>query len=74
MTQGYLGGTGMGEAIRFFGQFKAFPLCDCTKSFRKRNSYFKGPNKDLARGIVGLGSIIVTSGLFRLFINDKKIY
>jgi len=26
MTQGYLAGTGMGEAIRFIGQFKAFPM------------------------------------------------
>ena len=63
MTQGYLGGTGMGEAIRFFGQFKAFPLSIIQKVLGREIDYFKGPNKDLARGIVGLGSIIVTSGL-----------
>ena len=63
MTQGYLGGTGMGEAIRFFGQFKAFPLSIVMKVLGREADYFKGANKDLARGIVGLGSIIVTSGL-----------
>jgi len=63
LTQGFLGGTGMGEAIRFFGQFKAFPLSIVQKVLGREIDYFKGPNKDLARGIVGLGSIIVTSGL-----------
>ena len=63
LTQGYLGGTGMGEAIRFFGQFKAFPLSIVQKVLGREIDYFKGPNKDLARGIVGLGSIIVASGL-----------
>ena len=63
LTQGFLGGTGMGEAIRFFGQFKAFPLSIIQKVLGREIDYFKGPNKDLARGIVGLGSIIVTSGL-----------
>tara|TARA_R110000796_G_scaffold17028_1_gene52632 strand:+ start:3877 stop:6495 length:2619 start_codon:yes stop_codon:yes gene_type:complete len=63
LTQGYLGGTGMGEAIRFFGQFKAFPLSIVQKVLGREIDYFKGPNKDSARGIVGLVSIIVTSGL-----------
>ena len=63
LTQGYLAGTRMGEAIRFFGQFKAFPLSIVQKVLGREIDYFKGPNKDLARGIVGLGSIIVTSGL-----------
>ena len=63
LTQGYLGGTGMGEGIRFFGQFKACPLSIVQKVLGREIDYFKGPNKDLARGIVGLGSIIVTSGL-----------
>jgi hypothetical protein len=63
LTQGFLGGTGMGEAIRFFGQFKAFPLSIVQKVLGREIDYFKGPNKDLARGIVGLGSIIVASGL-----------
>jgi len=63
LTQGYLAGTPMGEAIRFFGQFKAFPLSIVQKVLGREIDYFKGPNKDLARGIVGLGSIIVASGL-----------
>ena len=63
MTQGYLGGTGMGEAIRFFGQFKAFPLSIVMKVLGREADYFKGANKDISRGIVGLSAIIVTSGL-----------
>jgi len=63
MTQGFLAGTGMGEAIRFFGQFKAFPISIVMKVLGREADYFKGSNNDLARGIVGLGSIIVTSGL-----------
>ena len=63
LTQGFLGGTGMGEAIRFFGQFKAFPLSIVQKTLGREIDYFKGPNKDISRGIVGLASIIVTSGL-----------
>tara|TARA_B100000575_G_scaffold261989_1_gene236122 strand:- start:44 stop:1033 length:990 start_codon:yes stop_codon:yes gene_type:complete len=63
LTQGYLGGTGMGEAIRFFGQFKAFPLSIVQKTLGREVDYFKGPNKDISRGIVGLSAIIVTSGL-----------
>ena len=63
LTQGYLAGTGMGEAIRFFGQFKAFPLSIVMKVLGREVDYFKGPNKDISRGIVGLSAIIVTSGL-----------
>ena len=63
LTQGYLAGTGMGEAIRFVGQFKAFPLSIVMKVLGREVDYFKGPNKDISRGIVGLGAIIVTSGL-----------
>ena len=63
LTQGFLGGTGMGEAIRFFGQFKAFPLSIVQKTLGREVDYFKGPNKDISRGIVGLSAIIVTSGL-----------
>ena len=63
LTQGYLAGTGMGEAIRFFGQFKAFPLSIVQKVLGREIDYFKGPNKQIASGIVGLSSIVVTSGL-----------
>ena len=63
LTQGFLAGTPMGEAIRFFGQFKAFPFSIVQKVLGREIDYFKGPNKDISRGIVGLGAIIVTSGL-----------
>jgi len=63
LTQGFLAGTGMGEAIRFFGQFKAFPISIVQKVLGREISFLKGPNKDLARGITGLASIVVTSGL-----------
>lgn len=63
LTQGFLAGTGMGEAIRFFGQFKAFPISIVQKVLGREINFLKGPNKDLARGITGLASIIVTSGL-----------
>ena len=63
LTQGYLAGTGMGEAIRFFGQFKAFPLSIVQKVLGREIDYFKGPNKQIQSGIIGLGAIIVTSGL-----------
>ena len=63
LTQGFLAGTGMGEAIRFFGQFKAFPISIVQKVLGREVNFLKGPNKDLARGITGLASIVVTSGL-----------
>jgi hypothetical protein len=63
LTQGFVAGTGMGEAIRFFGQFKAFPVSIVQKVLGREINFLKGPNKDLARGITGLASIVVTSGL-----------
>lgn len=63
LTQGFLAGTGMGEAIRFMGQFKAFPISIVQKVLGREINFLKGPNKDLARGITGLASIVVTSGL-----------
>jgi len=64
MTQGALAGTGPGEAIRFFGQFKAFPISIVMKVLGRDMDYFKGRNVgDTGRGIRGLSALIVTSGL-----------
>ena len=61
MTQGYLAGTGMGEAIRFIGQFKAFPMSIVYKTLSREASFWKAGNK--SRAISGISSIIVTSAL-----------
>ena len=44
-------------------KFKAFPLSIVMKVLGREADFFKGQNKDISRGIVGLGAIIVTSGL-----------
>ena len=63
MTQGTFAGTGMGEAIRFVGQFKAFPMAIGNKVLGREIAFLrKGPNQDIGRGIKGLASIVVTSG------------
>ena len=63
MTQGLLAGTGMGEAIRFMGQFKAFPMSVMNKVLGREIAFLKkGPNQDIGRGIRGLSAIIITSG------------
>ena len=63
MTQGTLAGTGMGEAIRFVGQFKAFPMAIGNKVLGREIAFLrKGPNQDIGRGIKGLAAIMVTSG------------
>ncbi len=61
MTRGHLAGTPEGEAIRFMGQFKAFPFAIVTKVLGRELSYFKGPNKDYGRGFVGITALMVTS-------------
>ena len=54
MTQGTLAGTGMGEAIRFVGQFKAFPMAIGNKVLGREIAFLrKGPNQDIGRGIKG---------------------
>ena len=63
MTQNQLAGTGPGEAIRFFGQFKAFPTSIVMKVLGREMDYFKGGKDDVKNGIIGLGAIIITSGL-----------
>ena len=64
MTQGKLAGTGFGEAIRFFGQFKAFPISIVQKVLGREMDYFKGRKQgDIGRGIRGMGALMVTSGI-----------
>ena len=62
MTQGTLAGTGMGEAIRFVGQFKSFPMAIGNKVLGREIAFLrKGPNQDIGRGIKGLASIVIVS-------------
>jgi len=64
MTRGMLAGTAEGEAIRFVGQFKAFPLAILNKVLGRELSYFKGPNvtkADYGRGAVGITALMTTS-------------
>ena len=63
MTQGTMSGTGPGEAIRFMGQFKAFPLSIVMKVLGREMDYFKGANKQYLRGTMGLGAIFLTSSI-----------
>ena len=63
MTQGTLAGTGIGEAFRFVGQFKAFPMAIGNKVLGREIAFLrKGPNQDIGRGIKGLAAVMVTSG------------
>ena len=64
MTQGKLAGTGFGEAIRFFGQFKAFPISIVQKVLGREMDYFKGRKQgDIGRGIRGMAALMVTSAM-----------
>ena len=66
MTRGMLAGTPEGEAIRFMGQFKAFPFAIMTKVLGRELSYFKGPNvtkADYGRGFVGIVALMVTQAI-----------
>ncbi len=62
LTGGRMAGTGAGEAYRFISQFKAFPFAIIQKTLSREMSFFRGPNKQIMRGITGLGAVIVTSG------------
>ena len=65
MTQGTLAGTGMGEAIRFIGQFKAFPIAVVNKVLGREIAFLrKGKNQDIGRGIRGITALMITSGMF----------
>ena len=73
MTQGTLAGTGMGEAIRFVGQFKAFPMAIGNKVLGREIAFLRnGPNQDIGRGIKGLASTYDNFCCYGLYINDSK--
>jgi len=69
MTQGTLAGTGLGEAMRFLGQFKAFPMAIANKVLGREMAFLRDTSgnfslrnaQDMGRGIKGLASIVVTS-------------
>ncbi|ADD94604.1 hypothetical protein [uncultured phage MedDCM-OCT-S08-C233] len=73
MTQGLLAGTGMGEAIRFVGQFKAFPMSIMNKVLGREMAYIRKGKKlgglsteagraEIGRGIRGMAALVITSG------------
>ena len=65
MTQGTLAGTGIGEAFRFVGQFKAFPIAVVNKVLGREMAFLrKGKNQDIGRGIRGITALMITSGMF----------
>ena len=61
LTRSTVAGTWGGEAIRFVGQFKAFPASIIMKTLSREKSFFKAGNK--VRGMTGMASIIVMSTL-----------
>ena len=69
MTQGTLAGTGIGEAMRFLGQFKAFPMAIANKVLGREMAFLRDTSgnfslrnaQDMGRGIKGLASIVITS-------------
>ena len=65
MTQGTLAGTGIGEAFRFVGQFKAFPISVVNKVLGREMAFLrKGKNQDIGRGIRGIAALMITQGMF----------
>lgn len=61
LTRSTVAGTWGGEAIRFVGQFKAFPASIIMKTLSREKSFFKAGNK--VRGMTGIASIIAMSTL-----------
>ena len=73
MTQGTLAGTGIGEAIRFVGQFKAFPMSIMNKVLGREMAYIRKGKRlgglsteagraEIGRGIRGMAALVITSG------------
>ena len=62
MKQGLTAGTAMGEAIRFFFQFKAFPLAILQKAFGREMSFIK--EGQYAKGVFGMANLVVGAGIF----------
>ena len=62
MTQGFTAGTGLGESIRFMGQFKAFPISIMQKVLgREINMMKSGRKGDFGRGATGMAAIMATT-------------
>ena len=62
MKQGTMAGTAYGEALRFFFQFKGFPLAIWNKSIKRELSHFGAGNA--SAGVWGVASLIIGSGIF----------
>ena len=73
MTQGTLAGTGIGEAIRFLGQFKAFPMSVMNKVLGREMAFIRKGRRlgglsteagraEIGRGIRGIAALVITSG------------
>jgi len=62
MKQGFMAGTAPGEAIRFMGQFKAFPIAILDKAVGREYSFIK--EGQYMRGILGISRLVVMSGIF----------
>ena len=63
LTQSLMAGTGLGEAIRFVAQFKAFPVSIIRKSLGREYGKISGPNQAVAEGSLGIVSMILMSGI-----------
>ena len=61
MTQGTLGGTVPGEALKFLGQFKGFPVSVVNKTLKRQVYEMKS---DFGRGISGMAALLITSMMF----------
>ena len=62
MKQGLMAGTGMGEAMRFFFQFKSFPMAILQKAFGREMSFIK--EGQYAKGVFGMANLVVGAGIF----------
>ena len=62
MTQGFLAGTKLGEAIRFLGQFKAFPISVIQRVVGREIGVIKGGER--LKGSIGLVTMLASSLAF----------
>ena len=61
LKQGFMAGTGPGEAIRFMAQFKAFPIAILDKAVGREMSFFReGQNM---RALMGISRLVIMSGI-----------
>ena len=61
MTAGQLSGTGIGEALKFFWQFKGFPMAIVNKTLSREASFFR--NNQKFRGVAGISAILISTTL-----------